>query len=202
MRIGLTPSWYMSGYCFMLNLFIGLISDRYHEDAKSLSQIIQALNKLAFIDMHFVIDTYLEAKNSRIIKTLIRATSFTEDVESLNQGLDNAAQDLQTSLEPLVARDVTLREQADQIKDVLSQASTPVANPQINQALDSITSLVDEIDTSGSSAQTTIERLGELMTQIKKMDERLKQLQFGDKLYSPWGKKVGFQDSIKASKYL
>lgn len=164
MRIGLTPSWYMSGYCFMLNQFVDLISDRYHDDSKSLGQIIKALNKLVFIDMHFVIDAYLEAKNRRIIETLHRATRFTEDVEGLNKGLANSAQDLQTSLEVLVS----------------------------------------ESDTAGNSAQKTFESLDEVTTQIKKMDERLEQLQFVDKLYTPRGKDGVFKASVKAfiEKYL
>jgi FtsZ-binding cell division protein ZapB len=198
MRIGLSPSWYMSGYCFMLNQFVGLIADRYQGDAKGLSQIIQALNKLVFIDMHFVIDAYLEAKNRSMVETLLRVTRFTEDVEGLNQGLASAVQDLQTSLEALIARDKALKERAVQIQDMLSQASTPAANPQIKQALDSIASLVDEIDAAGSGAQKAFDSSGELTAQIKKMDERLKQLQFSDKLYSPLGKDAGLRSRVKA----
>ncbi|MDX8411621.1 MAG: protoglobin domain-containing protein [Mariprofundaceae bacterium] len=212
MRIGLTPSWYMSGYCFMLNQFVEIIADHYKNDAKGLSQVIQALNKMVFLDMHFVIDSYLDAKDRCMREMLLRATRFTEDVEGLNQELATTVQDLQARTKELVTRDETLKEQASQMHDVLRHASTtgvefsessaddhsaPLANPQLEKALDRITTLVDEVGTAGSSTQPVLECSGQLSAQVKKMDERLKQLQFGDKLYSPLGKEESFLARVK-----
>jgi len=149
MRVGLTPSWYMSGYCFMLNQFVEIIADQ-QSDAKVLGRIIQALNKMVFIDMHFVVDAYLDAKDQRICDTLIRATQFTEDVERLNQELASDVQGLRAKAE------------------------------------------------AGDGAGNIRDGLDELTHHVKKMDERLKQLQFGDKLYSPLGREESFLDRIKA----
>jgi len=149
MRVGLTPSWYISSYCFMLNQFVGLIADRFKDDAKALGQVIQALNKVVFIDMDFVIDAYLDAKDRSIRETLIRATRFTEDVDRLNQDL------------------------ASDVQGLRARAKAEGSEGTIQGSLD------------------------ELASHVKKMDERLKQLQFGDKLYSPLGREVGFLERIK-----
>lgn len=96
LRIGLEPSWYMSGYCFMLNQFVALACRCHANDTKSASAAIQALNKLVFLDMNTVIDMYLEAKNATMREVLHRATVFTEEMTSLVNALQNAQQSLQT----------------------------------------------------------------------------------------------------------
>lgn len=163
--VGLTPSWYMSGYCFMLNQFVDLLANRFEDDAKTLNHVVQALNKLVFLDMNFVIDSYLEAKNRTMRKILSRATRFTEDVERLNNELAGSVRDLQEQAEPLLANDDTLKE-------------------QLTRAFESISTLIEDSNTAHHNKQQVLESFGDLTEKVEELDARLKQLMFGDRLWS------------------
>lgn len=97
--IGLVPSWYLAGYCFVLNHFIELVSKRFENDAASLSRVTQALNKAIFLDINLVIESYLDAKDSAMRGILQRATVFTEDIRQLNDELSNTTTDFRALVE-------------------------------------------------------------------------------------------------------
>jgi len=103
--IGLVPSWYLAGYCFVLNHFIELLAKRYENDATGLSRVIQALNKAIFLDANLVIESYLEAKDSLMRGILLRATHFTDDVKDLNEDLINTTSDLRAKVESQLGSD-------------------------------------------------------------------------------------------------
>lgn len=137
--IGLIPSWYLAGYCFLLNHFIELFTKRYENDAAGLSRVIQALNKAIFLDINLVIESYLGAKDSLMRGILLRATHFTEDVKHLNDDLFSTTNDLHAKLESRAGSD--------------------------------------------SSAEEFLEYSVQLSDQVEKLNSRVQQLQFGDKLY-------------------
>ena len=99
LRIGLEPSWYMSGYCYMLNQFVELACSCHKNDSVNASATIQAVNKLVFLDMNTVIDKYLEAKNATMREVLRRATVFGEDMAAISAELENAQRDLQQKVD-------------------------------------------------------------------------------------------------------
>jgi len=100
-RVGLGPSWYLSAYCLMLNQFVDLIVEQERSDPRNLKQVIRALNKAVILDVSFVIDSYIEAKNATMKDILVRATRFTEDVQRLTEELNETAGDLKKSAESL-----------------------------------------------------------------------------------------------------
>ena len=85
-----------------------------------------------------------------------------------------------------------------------SSGSGPIPPSGLDIARDFITALVDEVNAADSSARQVLASSGQLSSQIKQMDERLNQLQFGDRLYSPTGHEDSFLVRAKAfiSKHL
>jgi hypothetical protein len=100
-KVGLVPSWYLSAYCFMLNRFLDRIVEHYRDDPRRVKAALQALNKAVFLDISFVIDSYIEAKNANMKELLRRATNFTDDVTVLIEGLTQTAESLNAQVATL-----------------------------------------------------------------------------------------------------
>lgn len=87
-RIGLSLSQYLGGYSIMMNQFLRVISDHYHDDNIGMTKKIHALNKAVFMDIDSVIDSYLEAKDRAIQKVLIQTEQFSAGLKELNSSLE------------------------------------------------------------------------------------------------------------------
>jgi hypothetical protein len=160
-RVGLTPNWYIGGYCQMLGQFVDLIEKTCAEEGKPAADIVQAVSKVIFLDMDLVIHCYLDAKDSSMRQVLRRATDFTADVNALGVDLNAAAAQINATAQALMADAARQRE----------------------------TTAIAERAHSKPSADS-FERISELVTQAQeltrqttRLDERLKELQFKDKLY-------------------
>jgi len=160
-RIGLTPNWYIGGYCQMLVQFIELLSNKYADKGESAAQIIQAVSKAVFLDMDLVIHCYLDAKEGSTRQVLRRATDFAGDVTALNDELNVAATKIKATAEKLSAEARgergTTTTTADEVSEHVVDSSERI-NELLAQAED-------------------------LNRQTTQLDERLKELQFRDKLY-------------------
>ena len=160
-RVGLTPNWYIGGYCQMLVQFIARISSEYSDRGEPATQIIQAVSKAIFLDIDLVIHCYLDAKDSSMRQVLRRATDFSADVTTLGDDLNAAATQIRATLETLSAEAVGQPETASTTAGTQSQV-----------------------------AGNAVQRINELRAQAAQLsrltvqlDERLKELQFKDKLY-------------------
>lgn len=153
-RVGLTPNWYIGGYCLMLGQFIELISNKYSDTGEPTTQIIQAVSKAVFLDMDLVIHSYLDAKDSSMRQILHRATNFTADVTALSDDLNTTATQIKATADTLSA-------------EVVGQLGTP--SEHVGDSVERINELL---------AQTE-----QLFKQTAQLDERLKGLQFSDRLY-------------------
>ncbi len=89
--IGLSLSAYLGGYCIMMNQFLRVISDHFHDDNIGMTKKIHALNKAVFLDIDSVIDSYLDAKNSAIKKVLMQAEQFSDGLKEINNELGEQA---------------------------------------------------------------------------------------------------------------
>ncbi len=96
---GLELSWYMGGYCYVLNQFLAVARASEGIDTETLCKEIQALNKLVFLDMATVTDIYLEAKNKTMRELLRRATIFAEDMTALTEELEESQRGLQARVD-------------------------------------------------------------------------------------------------------
>ena len=140
-RVGLTPNWYIGGYCKMLVQFIRHISTTAKTEGYDASPMIEALCKAVLLDLDVVIHCYLEAKNKSMLDILERVTSYTDDMSELNSQLNIAAARVRESAEALtiegaedqgsvesastlIAAVETLNEKVKQIDDRMSQLKT------------------------------------------------------------------------------
>lgn len=105
-RIGLTPNWYIGGYCKMLVQFIQHISAMAKKNDRDASPSIEALCKAVLLDLDLVIECYLEAKDRLMLDLLMRATRFSDDLEDLNGQLGLATEQVKKSTEAL-SKDAT-----------------------------------------------------------------------------------------------
>ena len=167
LRVGLVPSSYMSAYCFMLNESMELILKKYKDDTKNLTKIVKALNKTVVLDMSFVIEAYIDAKDSTMKEILHRATHFTKDVKHLVEDLTGTVQNLGTQAESIVAGlDKSERERND---------------PAENQA----------------NIREFLKYKDELSEQVDKLNSRLDELKFGDRLYFEEKQNTSFFTRLK-----
>ena len=134
-KVGLGPSWYLSAYCFMLNEFIDRIVEHHQGDTEKMTRVVQELNKAIVLDVSFVIESYIEAKNATMREVLIRATRFTEDVTKLTEDLNRTADALKTKAESL-AESSADRSEAQEVIECSGRLSSQVK--QLNERLDQL----------------------------------------------------------------
>jgi hypothetical protein len=130
-RVGLTPNWYIGGYCNMLVKFIRHVLAVVAEDDRDASPIIETICKAVLLDLDLVVHSYLEAKDLVTVDLLMRATRFTDDVAEMNSELGLATAQINASTEALL-KDATeddrqaghlakLHAQTDELADKVRQ---------------------------------------------------------------------------------
>lgn len=188
-RIGLTLGWYVNIYCLMINKFVRLAADHYEGDAVALTQMVQAINKAVFLDMNFVIDSYLNAKDASMKQLLIEAEQFTAERLKMDKTLAKEANDLQSSLEDVRTRIESLAKQSESINQALQQLSIPLngSNSKLQTELTNTgkTGLALEkgIRNTHSVMQRAVNDSAALVQRIRTLKEELEQLQNQHKLH-------------------
>jgi len=114
-RIGLGLSAYLGGYCIVLNRFAELIAEHYQHDASVLSDKLQSIHKAVFLDMDFVIESYLDAKNTSIRKILRSAEQFIAEIEQIDDEIAALGRRLPPQTEALSKNLETCRAQLEQL---------------------------------------------------------------------------------------
>ena len=109
-RVGLTPNWYIGGYCNMLVKFIRHILAVAPKDGRDVSPTIEALSKAVLLDLDLVIHCYLEAKDRVMLDLLMSATRFTDELAEMNSELGIAAAQIKVSTKAL-SKDATKNDQ-------------------------------------------------------------------------------------------
>jgi len=120
-RIGLGLSAYLGGYCIVLNRFAELIAAHYPGDAAAAGDKIQSLHKAVFLDIDFVIESYLEAKNASIRKILRHAEQFIAEIEQIDGELAALGGRLKPKVGTLSDSLGHCREELDSLRDMLPQ---------------------------------------------------------------------------------
>lgn len=200
-RVGLTPSWYMGSYCYMLNQFIDLVAQHSRDDLKSMTEMVRALNKSVFLDMSFVIDSYLEAKDSVTREMLQRASRFGADVQRLNAPLADAAEALDTRARALASRARPLNEGAIQAQEALKRASLAMraASPALdastqdredilmllNEASNQVAGLIAQADLVDKESHGVLASSGQVSDHLEKLRSRLDKARVDDRFSYP-----------------
>jgi len=100
-RIGLTLSHYLGAYCVVLGRFVDLVAAKYVNDGLGLGEKVKSIQKAVFLDIDFVIDSYVEAKNSAIRKILQTAEQLIGEIEQIDGELAGGARRLEAGMDKL-----------------------------------------------------------------------------------------------------
>jgi hypothetical protein len=120
-RIGLTPSWYIGGYCQMLGQFTDIVLKDQTVGRKPLAAMIQAIQRAIFLDMDLVIHSYLDSKDETMRDLLHRATGFSSDVSALSNEIGTTARKMCDVADELSGNGHDLSEQREQLAEQARQ---------------------------------------------------------------------------------
>lgn len=140
-RVGLTPNWYIGGYCKMLVQFVRHIAVAAPKHNRDASPVIEALCKAVLLDIDLVIHCYLAAKDETMLDVLERATTFRTDMEELNSELSLAMAEARKSID-------VMSDDASEHDRRTSQLAT------LNVQIDAIDDKVKQIDERISKLET------------------------------------------------
>jgi len=146
-RIDLKPTWYMGGYCFVLNELHALAVKTYRRKPEKLTQTLKAINKAVFLDMDLALEVYHEAinrereKRQKVMEDLI--SGFDTDSTEATSAFGVAAEQLRQTAQDMSA---TAEETSRQSSAVAAAAQQASANVQtVATAAEELTASIREI---------------------------------------------------------
>lgn len=119
-RIGLDTSWYLGGYCFVLERLIGQIHDKV--DKTRFSQVMSAVMRAAFLDMDLAVSTYIERGEAGKLKREMLALS-----DAIDNEVAVTVGDIETQVARLIAGAHELGDVACALKTMAEAVTSAVA---------------------------------------------------------------------------
>ena len=144
-RIGLEPKWYTAGYCFVLNMVTGVAVEHYRKDPRRLTQVLNAINKAAFLDMDLATSVYIETNTAAIIARELgaKAEMFEREVKGLVASVASSAGQMESTAKTMTA---TAEETSSQSTTVAAAAEEATVNIQtVAAAAEELSSSITEI---------------------------------------------------------
>jgi hypothetical protein len=182
-RIGLSLGNYLAGYCLMMNQFLRVISDHFHDDNIGMTQMIQALNKAAFLDIDSVIDSYLEAKDKALQKVLKQAQQFTSDLKEVNNKIGDVAIDHQNYLSLLLKKTESFDRNALELEQKVARVkltkpnNTGESNLEMYTLLEACSALLKSNRDNHADIANAEQQAKQLTDQINNLNPRYEKLQ-------------------------
>ncbi|KZD06776.1 globin-coupled sensor protein [Oceanibaculum pacificum] len=149
-RLGLEPRWYIGGYAHLTSALLRTVSETFADSAFSKGKAAQrgaaleALNKVALLDMDFAISIYLEEGQREKEAMLAKiASDFENGVGALGQNITRSVTQMTSGAQSLsgIAADTT-----QQVGIVQSAAETTASNVQtVASAAEELTASIREI---------------------------------------------------------
>lgn len=126
-KVGLEPRWYMAGYCFAISRMVAIAASQFHKKPQLLSDMVEAINKAAFLDMDLGVSVYIAACKETAAKLIgAHADAFERDVGSLVSIVASAATELQSSASSMTKTAETTSQQSSSVSSAADRASTNV----------------------------------------------------------------------------
>ena len=126
-RIGLEPSWYMGGYCFVLVRIVALLTHRFRRKPQKVAVMTGAILKAVFLDMELVMDIYnqqLQEHHQEQMNKL--ADEFEQNVMSVVQSLSSSATQMQQTAQEMTSIAELTEERSGNVAAASEQASANV----------------------------------------------------------------------------
>ena len=184
-RIGLSPTWYIGGYDFLLNTLISRINKDFsggfmkggREETRL--KLLQALSKAVMVDMDFAISVYIDAERAARHNLIDRVTQeFESSVGAIADKVLTSAKDMATLTRDL---DQATGRAAERAKSVTHGAEMASANVStVAAATEELSGSVTEItrqvaESSRVAAEAAADAL-RTSTQIKELSEAAKKI--------------------------
>ncbi len=184
-RIGLSPTWYIGGYDFLLTTLIGRVNKDYsgglfkggREETRL--RLLQALNKAVMVDMDFAISVYIDAERAARHSLIDRVTEeFDSSVGAIADKVLSSAKDIAALTRDLDQATDRAAERAQSVTHGAETASANVAT--VAAATEELTGSVTEItrqvaESSRVAAEAAADAL-RTSTQIKELSEAAKKI--------------------------
>ena len=184
-RIGLSPTWYIGGYDFLLNTLIARINKDYSggfmksgRDETRL-KLLQALSKAVMVDMDFAISVYIDAERAARHSLIDHVTKeFESSVGAIADKVLSSAKDMAALTRDL---DQATDSAAERAKSVTRGAETASANvATVAAATEELTGSVAEItrqvEESSRVAAEAAADAARTSTQIRDLSEAAKKI--------------------------
>jgi hypothetical protein len=169
-RIGLGLSAYLAGYCMVLNHFVELIAAKYHDDADALSDKTRSIQKAVFLDIDFVIESYLDAKNASIRKILQKAELFIDEIEQIDGDLAALSHHFVPHTEELLASLGHCQKQLAQLEQSLG--ASPLAQEHMQGLRSAFTACGESAAVVGGQSQQLVQQLNRLHAEVATRNSR------------------------------
>ncbi|MBS1181457.1 MAG: methyl-accepting chemotaxis sensory transducer [Proteobacteria bacterium] len=184
-RIGLSPTWYIGGYDFLLNTLIGRINKDFsgglfkggREETRL--KLLQALSKAVMVDMDFAISVYIDAERAARHSLIDHVTKeFESSVGAIADKVLASAKDMSALSSDL---DQATDRAAERAKSVAHGAETASANvATVAAATEELTGSVAEItrqveESSRVAAEAAADAV-RTSAQIKELSEAAKKI--------------------------
>jgi len=189
-RIGLEQTWYMGGYCLILNELVDRAVAAYKFKPGKLSRVIASINKAVFLDMDMALEVYndmvledREARNRRRGEMIeeFDATSkdalgaISEATRTLSESAETmkrTAADSETRTQDIVSAGETA---SSSVETVASAAEE--LNQSIEEVSQRITDASETARTARGEADSANERVQALQDAASRIGEVIQQIQ-------------------------
>ena len=152
-KIGLEPRWYTAAYCFTINKIIDLAVETYRKKPERMTQVIQAINKAAFLDMDLATSVYIETNTAAIVARELggKADMFEREVRGVVTGVSDSANRMQTIAQTMSNTADETSRQSTVVAAAAEEATTNIHT--VAAAAEELSASVNEI--SRQVAQST-----------------------------------------------
>lgn len=190
-RIGLTLSNYLGGYCIVLNRFVDLVAAKYPNDGQGLGDKIKSIQKAVFLDIDFVIDSYVEAKNSAIRKILQLAEQFIAEIEQIDSELAGTGHRLGTEVENLSEGLTQCATQLARLREILPEnEGASYRSAELAQLQAALATCEENAKLIGETSGFLTQRLDRLSTAVSDRKSR-------QRIHAPALRPEGFPARLK-----
>ena len=184
-RIGLSPTWYIGGYDFLLNTLIARINKDYSGGfmkggrGETRLKLLQALSKAVMVDMDFAISVYIDAERAARQNLIDHVTKeFESSVGTIADKVLSSAKDMAALTRDL---DKATDSAAERARSVARGAETASANvATVAAATEELTGSVAEItrqvEESSRVAAEAAADAARTSTQIRDLSEAAKKI--------------------------
>ena len=143
-RHAIEPRWYLGGYCMVLNEIVALAIRTYRRRPEELQRVLEAVNKVVFLDADIAISVYIEEAWATFHRRLGElADTFQASVSEVVKVVSDSATEMRGTAETLAGAAQQTSRQADAVAQASAGASVNVG--AVASATEQLSAAIAEI---------------------------------------------------------